>query len=90
MECAVKRPEAFEGKGLSEHARHGRAAGPSISPCLASIYMRAFMVAWAVPAVAEALNACSVNYTDDFVICCRNTAEGGRAAVRPRQHIGVR
>jgi group II intron reverse transcriptase/maturase len=62
--------------------RRGTPQGASISPLLANIYMRRFMVAWDVLGIAGALGARIVNYADDFVICCRGRAEEAMATMR--------
>jgi group II intron reverse transcriptase/maturase len=62
--------------------RKGTPQGASISPLLANIYMRRFMVAWEVLGVGDRLKARIVNYADDFVICCKDTAEEAMLAMR--------
>lgn len=62
--------------------RVGSPQGAPISPLLANIYMRRFLVAWEVLGWAEKLQAHIVNYADDFVICCRGTAEGAMEVMR--------
>ena len=62
--------------------RKGTPQGASISPLLANIYMRRFMVAWEVLGVGDRLKARIVNYADDFVICCKGTAEEAMSAMR--------
>lgn len=62
--------------------RRGTPQGASISPLLANIYMRRFMVAWEVLGMAETLKARIINYADDFVICCRDAAGQAMAAMR--------
>lgn len=55
-----------EGKGTPQ--------GSPISPLLANIYMRRFILGWKTGGHAERLQAWIVNYADDFVICCRGNA----------------
>jgi group II intron reverse transcriptase/maturase len=55
-----------EGKGSPQ--------GSPISPLLANIYMRRFVLGWKTLGHAKDLGARIVNYADDFVICCRATA----------------
>jgi RNA-directed DNA polymerase len=55
-----------EGKGTPQ--------GSPISPLLANIYMRRFVLGWEAAGHDRTLMARIVNYADDFVICCRATA----------------
>jgi RNA-directed DNA polymerase len=63
-----------EGKGTPQ--------GSPISPLLSNIYMRRFVLGWKTLGIAERLNARIVNYADDFVICCRGTAEEAMRAMQ--------
>lgn len=63
-----------EGKGTPQ--------GSPISPLLANIYMRRFVLGWKTAGHDRTLMARIVNYADDFVICCRATA--GAAMERMR------
>ncbi len=54
--------------------RRGTPQGAPISPLLANLYMRRFVLGWKVQGHARRLEAHIVNYADDFVICCRGTA----------------
>ena len=56
-----------EGKGTPQ--------GSPISPLLANIDMRRFLLGWKRAGSANLLKAKIVNYADDFVICCRATAD---------------
>ena len=42
-----------------------------ISPLLANLYFRRFLLAWNSHGHRDRLGAYVVNYADDFVICCR-------------------
>jgi RNA-directed DNA polymerase len=46
-----------------------------ISPLLANIYFNRFLKAWRERRVGERLKARVIAYADDFVICCRGTAQ---------------
>jgi RNA-directed DNA polymerase len=52
----------------------GTPQGGVISPLLANIYMRRFLLAWEQWELPKKLQAHVVNYADDFVILCRGTA----------------
>jgi group II intron reverse transcriptase/maturase len=49
----------------------GSPQGAPISPLLANLYMRRFLLGWKVLGHERRLRAKVVNYADDFVICCR-------------------
>jgi len=66
-------------EGKDEHC--GTPQGAPISPLLSNLYMRRFVLGWKTLGHAERLKAQIVNYADDFVICCRGAAGGGRAGV---------
>jgi RNA-directed DNA polymerase len=63
-----------EGKGTPQ--------GSPISPLLANIYMRRFLLGWKRAGHADCLKAKIVNYADDFVICCRGTADEAMRRMR--------
>jgi RNA-directed DNA polymerase len=60
----------------------GTPQGAVISPLLANLYMRRFVLGWKTLGHAERLQAKLVNYADDFVICCRGTGEQALTAMR--------
>jgi RNA-directed DNA polymerase len=49
----------------------GTPQGGVISPLLANLYFRRFIVGWKRKGHEERLDAHIVNYADDFVICCK-------------------
>jgi group II intron reverse transcriptase/maturase len=51
--------------------KKGTPQGSVISPTLANLYFRRFLLAWRNHGHQEQLDAHVVNYADDFVICCR-------------------
>jgi RNA-directed DNA polymerase len=63
-----------EGKGTPQ--------GAPLSPLLANIYMRRFILGWKVLGHEARLDAHIVNYADDFVICCRSSAEQAMTVMR--------
>jgi RNA-directed DNA polymerase len=60
----------------------GTPQGAVISPLLANVYMRRFVLGWKTLGYARRWQAKLVNYADDFVICCRGTGEPALAAMR--------
>ena len=60
----------------------GTPQGAPISPLLANLYMRRFVLGWKKLGYASRLKAHVVNYADDFVICCRGTAEEAMSVMR--------
>ena len=53
-----------------------------ISPLLANLYMRRFVLGWKTLGHEQRLGARIINYADDFVICRRRTGEQALAAMR--------
>jgi group II intron reverse transcriptase/maturase len=62
--------------------RRGTPQGAPLSPLLANLYMRRFVLGWKVAGHEQRLLARIVNYADDFVICCRGTAAEAMQAMR--------
>lgn len=63
-----------EGRGIPQ--------GAPISPLLSNLYMRRFVLAWKVLGYGHRFGAHIVNYADDLVICCRDSAEEAMVAMR--------
>ncbi len=62
--------------------KRGTPQGAPISPLLANIYMRRFLVGWKTLGHEKRLDAHIVNYADDFVICTRGTASEAARVMR--------
>jgi hypothetical protein len=60
----------------------GTPQGAPISPMLSNIYIRRFVKGWKTGGHQKRLAARIVNYADDFVICCRGTAEEAMTVMR--------
>ncbi len=74
------------GKGTKE----GTPQGGVISPLLANIYLRRFLVAWEQFGWGKKFCARIVNYADDFVILCRGNAQAAfKAAHQILTEIGL-
>ena len=56
----------------------GTPQGAPISPLLANLYMRRFILGWKQQGWEKRLGARIVNYADDFVILCRGSAQEAR------------
>jgi len=60
----------------------GTPQGAPVSPLLANLYMRRFVLGWKKLGYEQRLQAHIVNYADDQVICCRGSAEEANHAMR--------
>jgi len=60
----------------------GTPQGAPLSPLLSNLYMRRFILGWKQLGHERRLDAHIVNYADDFVICCRGTAEEAMTVMR--------
>jgi len=60
----------------------GTPQGAPISPLLSNLYMRRFILGWKQLGHEQRLGARIVNYADDFVICCRGTADEAMTEMR--------
>ena len=67
-------------RNRDEH--RGTPQGAPISPLLANLYMRQFVLGWKQSGYERWFGAHIVNYADDFVICCRGNAASAMAAMR--------
>ncbi len=80
--------EETDGKGQRHRTTRnkdqgmGTPQGAPISPLLSNIYMRRFVKGWKTGGHERRLVARIVNYADDFVICCRGTAEEAMTVMR--------
>jgi group II intron reverse transcriptase/maturase len=66
----------------------GTPQGGSISPMLANLYFRRFVLAWRKSLEARVTNGAIVNYADDLVICCRPGT--GPVAMAKMRHLMAR
>ena len=66
----------------NKDTQRGTPQGAPISPLLANLYMRRFVLGWKTLGHETRYQARIVNYADDFVILCRRGAEDALAAMR--------
>ncbi len=88
IEAPIEEDDGRGGKRRTARARRERRGVPQgapISPLLANLYMRRFILAWKQLGLETRLDARIVNYADDFVICCRPGT--GSEALRWTHHL---
>lgn len=64
---------------VNKDSGKGTPQGAPISPLLANLYMRRFLLGWKQQGWERRLQAYIVNYADDFVILCRRKAAEAQA-----------
>jgi len=80
--------EEFDQRGRKQRTTRNRDEGKGtpqgapLSPLLSNLYMRRFILGWKVLGHERQLDAHIVNYADDFVICCRGSAEEALPVMR--------
>ena len=90
LECPV---EEIDKKGRktrtteAKDTRRGIPQGSPISPLLANLYMRRFVLAWKKFGLDQSLGSCIVTYADDLVILCRR-GKAEEALRRTREIMG--
>ena len=67
---------------VNRDSKRGTPQGSPISPLLSNLYMRRFVLGWKQLGMQERWSAHVVNYADDFVICCKGSAEQAMDAMR--------
>src|SRR6266545_2492065 len=85
LEMPVEECDARGCKQRTTHNRdegRGTPQGAPLSPLLANLYMRRFLLGWKVLGHEARLDAHIVNYADDFVICCRGSAAKAMTVMR--------
>jgi RNA-directed DNA polymerase len=78
LEMPIEEDDDKTGKRRSNpgrRAKRGTPQGAPISPLLSNLYMRRFLLGWKQRGYDRKLKAHIVNYADDFVILCRDSAE---------------
>jgi group II intron reverse transcriptase/maturase len=86
LECAVEETDKRGRKTRTTEAKDSRCGipqGSPVSPLLANLYMRRFVLAWEQFGLDRRLGSCIVTYADDLVILCRRgKAEEAAQAMR--------
>ncbi len=72
---------------MAKDSRCGIPQGSPISPLLANLYMRRFVLAWKKLGLEQSLGSRIVNYADDLVILCRR-GKAEEAERRMREIMG--
>jgi RNA-directed DNA polymerase len=84
--------EEDDGKGgrrrttVNKDSGRGTPQGAPISPLLANLYMRRFLLGWKQAGWERKLKARIVNYADDFVILCQGKAERAQETMEKMMH----
>jgi RNA-directed DNA polymerase len=85
LHAPVEEDDGRNGKRRMTNAKdsgRGVPQGAPISPLLANLYMRRFVLGWKKRGLETRLGAKIVAYADDFVICCRGDAEQAMTEMR--------
>jgi hypothetical protein len=90
LECAVEETDDRGRKTRTTEARDNRRGipqGSPISPLLANLYMRRFVLGWKMLGLERSLGSRIVTYADDLVILCRK-GKAEEALQRLREIMG--
>ena len=90
LECAVEETDDRGRKTRTTEARDSRRGipqGSPISPLLANLYMRRFVLGWKKLGLERSLCSRIVTYADDLVILCKN-GKAEEALLRMREIMG--
>jgi group II intron reverse transcriptase/maturase len=85
--------EETDGRGhkkrttVNKDTGRGTPQGAPISPLLANLYMRRFILGWKKQGWEKRFEARIVNYADDFVILCRHSAEEARERMQKLMEV---
>jgi RNA-directed DNA polymerase len=85
LQAPVEEDDGRGGKRRTTTAKdtgRGVPQGAPISPLLANLYMRRFVLGWKKRGLEKKFGSKIVSYADDFVICCKHSAEQAMAEMR--------
>jgi len=85
LDAPVEETDQRGRKTRTTHNRdseRGTPQGSPISPLLANLYMRRFILGWKKRGLERRFGANIVNYADDLVICCTRGADEALSAMR--------
>jgi group II intron reverse transcriptase/maturase len=85
VEAPVEEDDGHGGTKRTTTAKdtgRGVPQGAPISPLLANLYMRRFVLGWKKRGLETRLGAKIVSYADDLVICCKGSAEEAMTEMR--------
>ena len=85
LQAPVEETDERGGKHRTTQNRdrgRGCPQGSPISPLLANLYMRRFVLGWKVLGHERSLDAKLIVYADDLVVCCRGTGQEALATLR--------
>src|SRR5471032_667907 len=88
LECPVEETDDRGRKTRTTEARDKRRGipqGSPISPLLANLYMRRFVLGWKMLGLERSIGTRIVNYADDLVILCRKSTADEAVQVRRRK-----
>jgi group II intron reverse transcriptase/maturase len=89
LDCPVEETDQRGRKKRTTEARDNRRGipqGSPLSPLLANLYMRRFVLGWKKLGLEESLGARLVTYADDLVILCRRGSAESSPAPSARDH----
>jgi len=90
LECPVEETDGRGRKRRTTVAKHSRCSIPQglpLSPLLANLYMRRFVLAWKQRGLEQSFGSRIVNYADDLVILCKR-GKADEAQLKMREIMG--
>ena len=82
LKAPVVEEESSDGPSCKNGSGKGTPQGSPVSPLLANLYFRRFILGWKRRGFHKQYEAEIVNFADDFVICCRHSADQAQKAAQ--------